>query len=377
VIEGSIIPESRDSRMFGSWTIMLFIFVPLLVTVLLVAFLLPKKINGSSTGNNSEATQPIEYPPFQEDLVMSIQKGIQKSGSPLYLANAWVWNDPYREQYSRERQKQRFDMAYLYYISHGEQWYQDDDWLSYEVSECEWFSQSGNASIVHYDNYTVCDKNGNLQKISLASNNLQGTLAFSQGIFPNFRVYDISDNHVQGQAPTGISNPLLEVFIVSNNNFTGNLAHGGGFSSYSLRVVKTSGNQIFGSIAPVVRFLPKLEVVDHSSTLLQDMADAVLEGARHCPDLVELNCSDTIYSGTLPNELGHLTALRKLDLSVNDGLVGTIPDDLAELPHLEYLDLSATSLSGEVPIALCPRVEDGSLDLRVNCSRVVCCSKTR
>jgi hypothetical protein len=53
-------------------------------------------------------------------------------------------------------------------------------------------------------------------------------------------------------------------------------------------VVKTSGNKIHGSIVPLVQFLPKLEVVDHSSTLLEDMADAVLEGARHCPNTAEL-----------------------------------------------------------------------------------------
>jgi hypothetical protein len=60
------------------------------------------------------------------------------------------------------------------------------------------FPQNGNASIVQYDNNTGCDEIGTLHKISLASNNLQGDLAFTQGIFTNIRVYDIADNRVAG-----------------------------------------------------------------------------------------------------------------------------------------------------------------------------------
>lgn len=55
--------------------------------------------------------------------------------------------------------------------------------------------------------------------------------------------------------------------------------------------------------------------------------------------------------GTIPSELGELTALKRLSLS-NNGLSGKLPESLGNLSQLVYLELSGNNLSGVLPSSL-------------------------
>ena len=57
-------------------------------------------------------------------------------------------------------------------------------------------------------------------------------------------------------------------------------------------------------------------------------------------------------TGTIPTQLGQLTALTLLDLSVNQ-LTGTIPTDLTLLTNLNSLLLEFNNLTGQVPSGFC------------------------
>ena len=57
------------------------------------------------------------------------------------------------------------------------------------------------------------------------------------------------------------------------------------------------------------------------------------------------------FSGTIPTILGQLTALRSLDLGLND-LTGTITPQLGLLASLTSLDLQSNQLTGTIPVAL-------------------------
>ena len=61
------------------------------------------------------------------------------------------------------------------------------------------------------------------------------------------------------------------------------------------------------------------------------------------------NC---FLSGTIPTEVGQLTALRILKLGTNAPLTGPIPTELGLSTNLEVLDLSMNQLSGAVPVEL-------------------------
>lgn len=57
-------------------------------------------------------------------------------------------------------------------------------------------------------------------------------------------------------------------------------------------------------------------------------------------------------SGSIPSELGLLTMLKDLILSVNGNLRGSIPFELGQLTSLQSLTLGYTGVSGEIPSEL-------------------------
>ncbi|TXG47601.1 hypothetical protein EZV62_026895 [Acer yangbiense] len=70
-------------------------------------------------------------------------------------------------------------------------------------------------------------------------------------------------------------------------------------------------------------------------------------GVRH-HRVTGLNISNFGLAGTLPPQLGNLSSLRVLDLSVNQ-LSGTIPSSIFQISSLERLDLSYNQLSDSFP----------------------------
>ncbi len=70
-------------------------------------------------------------------------------------------------------------------------------------------------------------------------------------------------------------------------------------------------------------------------------------------------------SGTIPTQLGNLTALTTLDIS-NNQLTGSIPTQIGSLTALTSLDLSANELTGSIPTQIGSLTALTSLDLSDN-----------
>lgn len=62
--------------------------------------------------------------------------------------------------------------------------------------------------------------------------------------------------------------------------------------------------------------------------------------------------ADCMLTGTIPEWLGHCTALRELQLNRNPGLTGPIPDVLGACTALRVLGLGRNNLTGSIPAAL-------------------------
>ncbi len=67
--------------------------------------------------------------------------------------------------------------------------------------------------------------------------------------------------------------------------------------------------------------------------------------------VVELDFFFKNLNGSIPTELGNLTALTSLSLSLND-LTGSIPSELGNLTALTNLNLSINYLTGSIPSEL-------------------------
>ena len=141
---------------------------------------------------------------------------------------------------------------------------------------------------------------------------------------------------------------------------------------FKLRVIKLDGNRLFGYHAPVFWYLPHLEVVNITGNLFD--REIAME-LHYCANLTYVGLGDNQFTGTIPSELGLLTALKQLDLSGNAQIHGTIPTEVLSMTSLTLLDVTKTSVDGSLPPSLCQKEdEDKHLKIKANCSLVQCCS---
>ncbi|CAB9528292.1 Leucine Rich Repeat [Seminavis robusta] len=381
VIQGRILPD-RHKKQCGSQLIVCALVLVLacgLFASLFGATRPPASANDSPSHEERQVRHnatKVVYPPFQDGLSMEILKGVQDTGSAYYKANAWMNQDPQLDRYSKDRQYQRFTMAWLFYITSGHNWTRNDNWLSYTVSECDWFSKNSSLSVHGWHEgekpEPVCDEEGNLAVLNVSSNNLKGLFPRTSSIgFKAIRIVDVSNNAIHGAIPnTGSYSYSLEVLAVSNNKFQAQLTGGGGFAAFNLRVARMDGNKLMGWHSAVYPFLPHLEVLDIADNLFEGELSPKL---RLCKNMTYFANRGNSFHGSLPTELGELSLLQELDVSGNRFLHGTVPSELALLPDLARLNIIGTSITGTIPELLCSKVNRGDLVLIANKSIAETC----
>lgn len=70
---------------------------------------------------------------------------------------------------------------------------------------------------------------------------------------------------------------------------------------------------------------------------------------KTAPNLQELSIRSSGLNGTLPTEIGLLTALTSVELSSNPLLGGTIPSQFGTLSSVSSLFLNDNKLEGSIP----------------------------
>jgi hypothetical protein len=379
-IQGTTDAEQESSgKKTGFYWVLAICFILALVTMLL--FLLgPKHQDTSERGqvqSDSSASQTTRYPPFQSNLSQDVSAAIQDEGSPFYMANLWVLEDPYLHLYSESRKAQRFYLVMLYYATNGNGWTKQDNWHSYEVSECDWYSHSSLSEDSKYYEAAVCDSsstNTTVINLSLASNNLTGSLPIWYTSFiPQLRILDLANNYIGGAYPTMTSTPVLEVLVLSNNPLEGAVRLNAGFFFDNLKVLNADGTLIRGNNGGKLYYGISRDLEMMNLTGMPSDGQIWTELGM-MTSLEYFGCGHNNITGTIPTELGLATSLKKLDLSSIPYLHGTIPSELGLLTHLTLWDLSETPIRGMVPAPLCDRVHAGLLQMHANCSTVQCCS---
>ncbi|CAB9502102.1 Leucine Rich Repeat [Seminavis robusta] len=313
------------------------------------------------TANDISAQAIIVYPPYDETLPVATLKAIQDPSSPLYHGNAWMMNDPNLDSYPLWRKHQRFSMVTQYYGAAGDDWFRKDDWLSYDVSECAWYTSK------NPNNPWTCDEEGHFVTLDLHSNNLEGILPPGL-LFEWLEYIDMSNNQLHGTLPAMFDFSPVQVLMVHNNSFRGPLIGNLNHVPETLRILRLDGNQLesqfLGYMSAVA---PNIEVLNISSNRF----GGSMAQWKSISNLRYLGLADNDYVGALPTELGLVTTLQEIDLSGNAQVTGSVPSELGQLDRLQMLDISGTALTGAIPKALC----FDFLTIRANCSLLQCCQR--
>ncbi|XP_024516304.1 probable LRR receptor-like serine/threonine-protein kinase IRK [Selaginella moellendorffii] len=233
-------------------------------------------------------------------------------------------------------------------------------WSEDSASPCNWTGiqcspQSGRVTQVTLDGLELSGPLGrgllkldHLQVLSLARNNLSGSISPQIRVLKSLRNLSLSHNALSGPLPGAslASLELLSLLDVSQNSFSGSVppelfAN----CSKSLRYVFLSGNQLEGDLPDSIASCESLEALGASENRLSGSIPA---GVGSLSRLSSLDLSHNSLSGEIPPELGQCQMLVSLDLSYNL-LSGEIPSFLESLSRLEVLRLPGNSFSGGVP----------------------------
>lgn len=189
----------------------------------------------------------------------------------------------------------------LYESTAGDNWQQNDGWLS-DAPPGAW--------------YGVTVRNGHVVALDLADNGLSGPLPAELGHLTHLRKLDLSRNALRGTAPERLGH-LKELREL-------NLAH----------------NQLRGSIPGRLRLLLNLARLDlHDNQL----SGKIPVGLGDLTRLTHLNLAENRLQGLAPATLGQLHRLLSLSLEKNQ-LEGRLPASLTQLSTLETFTFQETKL---------------------------------
>ncbi|CAN6196858.1 unnamed protein product [Urochloa humidicola] len=228
---------------------------------------------------------------------------------------------------------------------------------------------SGVADLSVFANLTM------LVKLSMANNNLSGSLPTKVGSLKSLKFMDISNNQFSGPIPEDIGNlRSLQNLSLAGNNFSGPLPDSID-GLMSLQSLDVSGNSLSGPLPAGLKGLKSLVALNLSRNTFTkgipaglgllvnlqslDLSWNQLDGGVDWKFLIESAVAHVDFSGNLltsttPKELKFLADISEtvlyLNLS-NNKLTGSLIDgvELSTFGRLKVLDLSNNQLSGDLP----------------------------
>ncbi|CAI0544546.1 unnamed protein product [Linum tenue] len=185
-----------------------------------------------------------------------------------------------------------------------------------------------------------------LRSLQLQNNQLTGSLPNQLCDLVRLRVLNLSSNSLDGSIPTNISRLAgLRNLDLSMNRINGRLPDQLGLLP-GLQVMNLGRNRLYGPIPAALSNLSSL--VDLNNVVSIDLSSNLLSGSipdeiRNCTSLERLAMARNIFSGSIPGSLGEIKGLEVLDLSYNQ-LSGIIPPEILSLQALQTFNISFNNL---------------------------------
>ena len=219
----------------------------------------------------------------------------------------------------------------LYTSTNGAGWTNSTNWLSTN-SVSNWFG--------------ITVTGGYVTSLSLASNNLIGSMPTVLGNLTNLLYINLYSNQLSGTIPSELGKlTKLKYLYLFSNQLSGSIPPE--LCNLSNLVdLFLSENQLSGNIPPALGNLTKLQNLFLCSNQLSGSIPPEL---GRLSNLQFLALSSNPLSGSIPPELGSLNSLGLLELDSNH-LNGSIPPELGNLSNLWYLGLRDNQLIGSIPL---------------------------
>jgi Leucine-rich repeat (LRR) protein len=297
-----------------------------------------------SPGSDLENLLISFWPPLEDILNDS-----DAASAPQVRAIEWMRADPNINVYSERQILQRFAMATFFYSTGGENWVENEGWLS-EENECLWYTSSFRIP---------CDESQNLLFLELAANGLSGNLPSELALLSNsltrLALPGTNGSEEDGTAQLVGSIPSeygllsnLEYIDLNSHELSGTLSSQIGQLSL-LAVLDLEGNDFNGSIPTTVGMLQSL---NNLYLAFNSITGVVPSELGQLSLLVNLDLYGNRLSSTLPTELGNLAILQSMSLGFNR-IEGSIPPEIGQLSNLQgSIDLSGNLLIGAIPTEL-------------------------
>ena len=202
----------------------------------------------------------------------------------------------------------RVALEALYNSTSGDNWANNDKWLS-DAPIGQWIG-------------VTTGPGGRVTVLNLIENQLSGAIPAELGSLTNLQRLYLSDNLLTGPIPSELGNLAnLEYLNLDNNQLSGEIpAELGNLTN--LHTLWLYGNELTGSIPAELGDLTSLEWLDLSSNQL---------------------------TGPIPSELGGLANLQTLYLSYNQ-LTGCVPDGLRDVQRNDFGELGLGFCGGTPPV---------------------------
>lgn len=224
----------------------------------------------------------------------------------------------------------------LYNSTDGANWTDNTGWTDgaagLDCDVCNWFG-------------VICNTLGEIAKINLNNNSLNGTIPSELGDITSLVELFLGNNSLTGNIPSEIGNlQFLDILWLSDNQLTGSIPSEIGSLSF-LKNLLLRNNQLTGHIPTTFGDLDELINLDLGTNNLNGSIPSELGDLDKLEQLL-IHAND--LSGVIPPELGNLQNLERLSL-IGNQLTGSIPPELGNLSNLQLLYLIDNQLSGELP----------------------------